>query len=323
MNVSRKGLDLVRKNQLRDTTVVKIGTEAIGSKALAVIAGPYQIRSVEHMREIVDALGKDVRILRARCFQSGSASDPFQGLGEIGLQMLREVADRDSRHIITEVFTPEQVAIAGKYVDAFEVNSRDMLSQGFVQALSDATQTVVINRHVATTVEEWLTAAECLMACGNPNIVLCEQGVVATGKHSRFTLDLAAIQAVKTLSHLPVVANPSHAAGDRWLVKQLSMAAIVAGADGLVIEVDYTPIRSFAGCKWSLRPLEEATDGFILNLEEDPAMSRALKDALDFGMYRSLRRSTSSVAQAVGRYSPFVTPPSEGLFGESQWDGLY
>ena len=196
------------------------------------------------------------KILRGGAFKPRSSPYSFQGLGEKGLQMLRRAADAHNLKVISEVMDISQIELIGKYCDIFQVGARNMQNYTLLRELGHARKPVLLKRGISATIEEWLLSAEYILAGGNNDVILCERGIRTFETATRNTFDISAIPVVKKLSHLPIVADPSHGAGRRDMVAQLARAAVAAGADGLIIEVHNDPDHALSDGAQSMFPAQ-------------------------------------------------------------------
>jgi 3-deoxy-7-phosphoheptulonate synthase len=222
--------------------VVEVGGVRIGDGSLTIMAGPCAVESREQLFETADAVaaaGADV--LRGGAFKPRTSPYSFQGLGLHGLRLLAEARDRTGLPVITEVMEPGQVEPVAEYADILQIGARNMQNYSLLMAVGKTGRPVLIKRALSGTIEEWLMAAEYVMSSGNPNVILCERGIRTFETATRNTLDITAVPLMHELTHLPVVIDPSHATGKRWLVAPLSLAAAAIGADGLLIEVHPRP----------------------------------------------------------------------------------
>jgi 3-deoxy-7-phosphoheptulonate synthase len=239
-------------------TIVDLGRGVtIGGTELAVAAGPCSVESPEQINAVAEAVAKDgARIMRAGAFKPRTSPYAFQGLGEKGLQMLREAADKHQLFVVSEVMDPSQIRMMTDYVDIFQVGARNMQNYFLLRALGEVQKPVLLKRGMSATIEELLLSAEYILAGGNYNVVLCERGIRTFENYLRNTLDIAAIPVIKKLSHLPIVADPSHGTGRRDKVAPMARAAVAAGADGLLIEVHNDPDHALSDGAQSLTPAE-------------------------------------------------------------------
>ncbi|HEY9402191.1 MAG TPA: 3-deoxy-7-phosphoheptulonate synthase [Pyrinomonadaceae bacterium] len=230
-----------------EKTVVRVGDAAIGGDELALIAGPCAIES----RAQAFAIAETVRRSGARFFRGGAykpRTSPyaFQGLGEEGLRILADVREAYGLKIVTEALDEHGVDLVERYGDVIQLGARNMQNFSLLKRAGRSPLPVLLKRGLAATLDEWLLAAEYIMAEGNYNVILCERGIRTFAQHTRNTLDLAAIPAVRRISHLPVVIDPSHGTGKNYMVTPLARAGVATGADGLIIEVHDQPERALS-----------------------------------------------------------------------------
>lgn len=239
----------------KDTTVVKVGDVEIGGNAVVLMAGPCTIESEEQLVRTGAAVrAAGARIMRGGAFKPRTSPYSFQGLGEEGLKLMRRVADAHGLLVISEVMDKSQISLMDRYVDIFQVGARNMQNYPLLRELGNVERPVLVKRGLAATVDEWLMSAEYVMSGGNDRVLVCERGIRAYETYTRNTLDLNAVAVAKAISHLPVIVDPSHAAGIRDKVPPLARAAIAAGADGLLVEVHYDPERAICDGPQSLFP---------------------------------------------------------------------
>ncbi len=223
-------------------SVIRVGDLEIGGRDLMVMAGPCSVESLDQMMETALAVkAAGATVLRGGAFKPRSSPYSFQGMGEEGLRILAEVRERTGLKIITEVMEPEQVKAVAEHSDILQIGTRSMQNFPLLREVGKVDKPVLLKRGMAATIEEWLMAAEYVMAAGNFNVILCERGIRTFETAVRNTLDLSAVPVIKRLSHLPVIVDPSHGTGKWYLVRPMALAATVAGADGLLIEVHPTP----------------------------------------------------------------------------------
>ena len=236
-------------------SVIDAGGVKIGGDHLVIMAGPCSVESVEQLREAARC-GKEggAQFLRGGAFKPRTSPYDFQGLGDEGLKMLRTVADEFGLKVITEVVDHDDIDLVGTYADVFQVGARNMQNFQMLKALGKARKPVLLKRGLSATISEWLNAAEYIMAGGNENVILCERGIRTYETFTRNTLDLSAVAAVKELSHLPVIVDPSHGTGRWQMVRPMARAAVAAGADGLIIEVHPHPEVALSDGDQSLKP---------------------------------------------------------------------
>lgn len=250
-----KPFKLVSREVKSENTVIHVGEDAIGSKALTLIAGPCSVESREQILEIADMLSEmGVKFLRGGAFKPRSSPYSFQGLKNEGLEFLREAADKTGMHIVTEVKDTETLSTVAQYADVLQVGARNMYNFSLLEKLGELKLPVLLKRGLSATIEELLMAAEYIASRGNYNIILCERGIRTFEPYTRNTLDLNAVPVIKKLSHLPIIVDPSHGTGAWDLVIPMAQAAVVAGADGLIIEVHQDPQTARSDGFQSLRP---------------------------------------------------------------------
>ena len=224
------------------STTVHVGGVAIGGGALAVAAGPCAVESREQTLTTADSVAAaGATLLRGGAYKPRSSPYAFRGLGRQGLEILAEARTRTGLPVVTEVLQPGDVEHVAAVADMLQVGTRNAQNFSLLEAVGEAGKPVLLKRGLSNTVEEWLLSAEYVVSHGNPQVVLCERGIRTFETATRNTLDLAAVPLVKSLSHLPVMVDPSHATGHRHLVPAMALAAVAAGADGLLIEVHPTP----------------------------------------------------------------------------------
>lgn len=235
--------------------VVKVGGIEIGGGKLVVMAGPGAVESrqqIERSAEIVAAAG--ARVIRGGAFQPRNSPYGFEGLGEDGLRIVREAADRHGLLVVSEVMDQSQIPLVGKYADILQVGARNMQNFALLRALGAERKPVLLKRGIAATVEELLLSAEYILSGGNYDVILCERGIRTFETYTHATMDISAIPVVKKLSNLPIIADPSHGTGRRDKVAPMARAAVAAGADGLLIEVHPDPDHALADGAQSLTP---------------------------------------------------------------------
>ena len=237
-----KPYKLVTLDLRPEKTVVRVGDAEIGGEELAIIAGPCAVENREQLFAIAEAVRRSgARFFRGGAFKPRTSPYAFQGLGEEGLKLLAEVREAFGLKIVTEAVDEASADLVDKYADVFQVGARNMQNFSLLKRAGRSRLPVLLKRGLSATVDEWLLAAEYIMAEGNYQIVLCERGVRTFAQHTRNTLDLAAVPAVQRISHLPVVVDPSHGTGKNHMVTPLARAGVAVGADGLIIEVHNQP----------------------------------------------------------------------------------
>jgi 3-deoxy-7-phosphoheptulonate synthase len=223
-------------------TVVPVGESHIGGPTPAVIAGPCVVETHEQLLTIAERVKEQgATLLRGGAFKPRTSPYSFQGHGELGLEMLADVRERTGLPVVTEVMEPGQVELVAHYADVLQIGSRNMMNFPLLRAVSTIDKPVLLKRGFAATVEEWLQSAEYILAGGNDRVILCERGIRSFDTSTRFALDLNAVPLLRSLTHLPVIVDPSHGTGRRDLVAPMSAAGIAAGAHGLIIEVHPEP----------------------------------------------------------------------------------
>ena len=238
-----------------EDSIIKVGNTQIGGDKLSIIAGPCSVESEEQIVEIAtDVKNSGANILRGGAFKPRTSPYSFQGMEFEGLELLMEAREKTNLPIISEIMSPKHVEIFDREVDIIQVGARNMQNFDLLKELGKAKKPILLKRGLSSTIEEWLMSAEYIMAGGNENVILCERGIRTFETYTRNTLDLSAICAIKKLSHLPIVVDPSHATGLRWMVLPLAMSAIAAGADGLMIEVHNDPEHAKCDGAQSITP---------------------------------------------------------------------
>jgi 3-deoxy-7-phosphoheptulonate synthase len=244
-------------------TRIEINDLVIGGERVILMAGPGVVENREQMETIAGALSRQgVRVLRGGAFRTSGDPYGFQGLGEEGLKLLREVADRHQMLTYSTILDVTQIAFFERYVDIVQITERDMQNYGLLKALAKLGKPVVLRRGTSSTVEETLMAADFLMRSGNHQVMICERGIKTFETYTRHTLDLSAIPVINKLSHLPVMVDPSRAMGRRDKVPSMALAALAAGADGLLIETHHDPDHALCDGAQSLtlERFEKLTD---------------------------------------------------------------
>ena len=238
-----------------ENSVVAIGDVRVGGDEVIVMAGPCSAETEEQVEGTAAAVKRaGAKVLRGGAFKPRSSPYSFQGLGEEGLRMLRGAADRHGLKLVSEVMDISQIELVGRYADIFQVGARNMQNFTLLRELGHARKPVLLKRGISATIEEWLLSAEYILAGGNNDVILCERGIRTFETATRNTFDISAIPVIKKLSHLPIVADPSHGAGRRDMVAQLARAAVAAGADGLLIEVHNDPDHALSDGAQSMFP---------------------------------------------------------------------
>jgi len=238
-----------------DRVIELPGGARLGGQEICVMAGPCAVESAEQLREAAEAVrANGVKVLRGGAFKPRTSPYSFQGLGEKGLLLLREIADSLDMAVITEVVTPQDVPLVAEHADVLQIGARNMANYELLKSAGSAGKPVVLKRGLGSTVDELLQAAEYLLAHGNEHVALCERGIRTFETATRFTLDINAVPVLKQLTSLPVVIDPSHSTGHAPLVAPIARAGIAAGADGLLIEVHPNPAEALSDGAQSLDP---------------------------------------------------------------------
>lgn len=237
-----------------DSTVIRVGEAEIGrDQTFTVIAGPCSVETEAQIIEVGNGVKNGgAKILRGGAFKPRTSPYSFQGLALEGIDLLKEAREETGLPIVTEIMSPYMVETFEENVDVIQVGARNMQNFDLLKELGKCSKPVLLKRGLSSTIEEWLMSAEYILAGGNPNVILCERGIRTFETYTRNTLDLSAIPAVKRLSHLPVIVDPSHSAGMSWMVEPLSLAAMAVGADGLIIEVHNCPEKALCDGAQSL-----------------------------------------------------------------------
>jgi len=246
---------LASRSFQRDNTVITIGDVRIGGDEVIVMAGPCSAESPEQVEATAAAVKRaGAKILRGGAFKPRSSPYSFQGLGEAGLRMLREAADRHDLKLITEVMEVAQIPLVQQYAHILQVGARNMQNYSLLRELGRVRTPVLLKRGMSATIEEWLMSAEYILAGGNMHVMLCERGIRTFESYTRNTLDISAIPVVQQLSHLPVISDPSHGTGRRDKVAAMARASVAGGADGLLVEVHCDPDHAVSDGAQSLFP---------------------------------------------------------------------
>ena len=244
-----------RKYHPDDTVVELPGGGAVGGKKLAVFAGPCSVES----REQITAIAAQVKLagaagLRGGAFKPRTSPYSFQGMGDGGIRLLEEARAETGLPIVSEIMSTDDLPLFEEHVDVIQIGARNMQNFDLLKHMGKTTKPILLKRGMSSTIEEWLMSAEYIMDSGNCRVILCERGIRTFESYTRNTLDLSAVLAVKQLSHLPVLVDPSHACGHAWMVERMAMAAVAAGADGLLIEVHNDPKNALCDGPQSITP---------------------------------------------------------------------
>ncbi len=274
-NSTMQKAKLVLKTSAQPQTIVHLSeTVTVGGSDLLIVGGPCAVETAAQMEAVASCLATGpIQAIRGGVYKPRTSPYDFQGLGIEGLKILASVRDRYGLPVITEVMAISQIEEIAAYADVLQVGSRNMQNFDLLKALGQANKPILLKRGLAATIEEFVMAAEYVMSHGNPNVILCERGIRSFDTYTRNVLDLGAVVALKQITHLPVIVDPSHAAGKRELVPNLAKAAIACGADGIIVECHPEPEQSVSDARQALS-LEEMVN---------------------------LARSLEPIAQAVGR----------------------
>ena len=247
---------LASRSMRPEGSIIELGKGVtIGGTQVVVGAGPCAVESAPQIEEVAGRVAAaGAKLLRGGAFKPRSSPYSFQGLGEAGLKMMRAAADNHGLLVVSEVMDPSQIELMVRYVDVLQVGARNMQNYYLLRALGEIQKPILLKRGMSATIEELLLSAEYIMSGGNYNVILCERGIRTFDTYMRNTMDIAAIPVIKQLSHLPVMADPSHGTGRRDKVAAMARAAVAAGADGLLIEVHENPDRALSDGAQSLYP---------------------------------------------------------------------
>lgn len=269
---------LARRDARSTRTVVRLANGAsFGGEVVAICAGPCSVESREQLEATAKSVAaRGANVLRGGAFKPRTSPYAFQGLGVEGLKLLREAADRFGMAVVTEVLDPREVELVCGYADMLQIGARNMQNFSLLREVGVSQKPVLLKRGISATIEEWLMAAEYLLVAGNGDIVLCERGIRSFDNATRNLLDLAAVPLLRGLTHLPVIVDPSHGTGIALLVGPMALAAVAAGADGLLVEVHPDPVSA-------------ASDG---------------QQSLTFEQFEALMTQVDVVVRALGRSIP-------------------
>jgi 3-deoxy-7-phosphoheptulonate synthase len=265
-----------------EDTVIRVQEAVIGDGSLTMMAGPCSVESRDQLFETADAVkAAGATILRGGAFKPRTSPYAFQGLGVEALRHLADARERTGLPVITEVMEPSQVDIVAEYADILQIGTRNMQNYSLLRDVGRVARPVMLKRGYGATVEEWLMAAEYIVSSGNPNVILCERGIRTFETYTRNTMDLSAVPLLHHLTHLPVIVDPSHATGKRWLVKPLAIGGVAVGADGVMVEVHPNPEAALSDAEQQLN-LEQFRElmaaivpvhGHVRSLHGDPVLS--------------------------------------------------
>lgn len=246
---------LASRSHKKENTIIKIKEVSIGDNEVVVIAGPCSIESEEQIFKIAEIVKKSgAKLLRGGAFKPRTSPYSFQGMGEEGLKLMRNAADEFGLIMVTEVIEAGQISVVEKYADILQVGARNMQNFYLLKELGKIDKPVLLKRGMAATVEELLMSAEYILSGGNKNVILCERGIRTFESYTRNTFDISAIPVVQKRSHLPIIADPSHATGIRDKVIPMARAAVAAGADGIMVEVHHDPEKALSDGPQALLP---------------------------------------------------------------------
>jgi len=248
-----KPFKLTSREMKPEDTIIRVGEAAIGGPEIIVIAGPCSVEALEPTVAAARELRRrGAHLLRGGAFKPRTSPYAFQGLGREGLKFLAEARAASGLPIVSEIMSTDDMSLVEEYVDVVQIGARNMQNAPLLKRAGKIGKPVLLKRGMSATLEEFLLAAEYVMSEGNRQVILCERGIRTFSDHSRFTLDLAIVPELKRLSHLPVIVDPSHAAGRRDLVIPLARAAIASGADGVMVEVHPDPSRALSDAAQAL-----------------------------------------------------------------------
>ena len=238
-----------------EDTVVSVGNAKIGGGNFSVIAGPCSVESEAQICAVAEDVKRSgAALLRGGAFKPRTSPYSFQGMGASGLDLLMEAREKTGLPIVTEIMDPRMADLFEREVDVVQVGARNMQNFELLKEVGKMSKPILLKRGLSNTYEEWIMSAEYIMSEGNENVILCERGVRTFETYTRNTLDVSAIPAIKQMSHLPIIVDPTHAAGMYWMVEPLAIAAVAAGADGLIIEVHNDPAHAKCDGQQSLTP---------------------------------------------------------------------
>jgi len=270
----QKAYKLVSRDTKKEDTIVKVGKEKIGGKKICVMAGPCSVENVAGLLAVAKEVKKSgANFLRGGAYKPRTSPYAFQGHGEEGLKYLDEVRSKTGMPIVTELMDPRDTEVVERYADIIQIGTRNMQNFSLLKEVGKTRKPVLLKRGLSATIKEFLMSAEYIMSEGNHNVIFCERGIRTFETYTRNTLDLSAVPVLKKESHLPVIVDPSHGVGKRDLVAPMALAAVAAGADGLMIEVHMDPEKAWSDGDQTLNPKA----------------------------FANLMKSLSAVAKAVGR----------------------
>ena len=260
----------LKKNQ--ETTIVKVNGVEFGGSKVVIVAGPCAVESQEQLFETAKSVGLNgANVLRGGAFKPRSSPYSFQGLEEEGLKLLSQIRKETGLPVVTEAMDTRQIELVAEYADMIQIGSRNMQNFPLLKEAGMCGKPVLLKRGMMATIEEFLNAAEYVLHYGNDQVVLCERGIRSFETSTRNTLDLSAVPMLKHVTHLPVIVDPSHGTGVRWMVPAMAKAAVAAGADGLIMEVHYNPEEALCDGEQSL-----SHDEFENLMSELPKIAEAV-----------------------------------------------
>ena len=250
-----KNYKLVSREFHPQSTVIDVDGVKIGDGSLAVMAGPCAVESREQLFEAAEAVkASGAQFLRGGAYKPRTSPYSFQGLEEEGLKYLAEAGERTGLKVVTEVTEVDNVAVVAEYADVLQIGARNMQNFRLLKEVGRIDKPIMLKRGLSATLDEWLNAAEYIMSEGNSKVIFCERGIRSYEPYTRNTLDLSAVAAIKHLSHLPIIVDPSHGTGKWRMIKPMCFAAVAAGADGLMVEMHPNPARALSDGAQSLTP---------------------------------------------------------------------
>lgn len=254
-----KPYKLISKDLRPEKSIVKVGNDFIGGAELAIIAGPCAVENADQVFKVAEAVAETgAKFFRGGAFKPRTSPYAFQGMGEDGLKILAEVRDQFSLNIITEAMDERGIDLVEKYGDCIQIGARNMQNFSLLKYAGQTRKPILLKRGLSATLDEFLLAAEYIMAEGNYDVVLCERGIRTFADHARNTLDLSIVPGVQRMSHLPIIVDPSHATGHNYMVNPMARAGVAAGADGLIIEVHPCPEEALCDGAQALTPQQYA-----------------------------------------------------------------
>jgi 3-deoxy-7-phosphoheptulonate synthase len=250
-----KPYKLISKELRPEKSVIKVGNSEIGGAELAIIAGPCAVENADQVFKVAEEVAKSgAKFFRGGAFKPRTSPYAFQGMGEDGLKILAEVREQFSLNIVTEAMDEHGIDLVEKYGDCIQIGARNMQNFSLLKYAGQTRKPILLKRGLSATLDEFLLAAEYIMAEGNYDVILCERGIRTFATHARNTLDLSIVPAIQRLTHLPVIVDPSHGTGHNYMVNPLARAGVAVGADGLIIEVHPCPEEALCDGAQALTP---------------------------------------------------------------------